>query len=119
MSTLPAQFGIKVGTDIMEPVYSQGDLLLCTPCSSLSNGRDFIIASKAPGQLPPGSEVRQAVMRIARIERLTERHLFVREFNPARVRRLSRAKWQPAARITGCYHAGYERWASRAKQDPQ
>lgn len=108
MSALPAEFGVKVGTDIMEPVYSQGDLLLCAPCSSLSDGRDFIIASKAPGRLPPGSEVRQAIMRIARIERLTERHLFVREFNPARVRRLSRAKWRPAARVTGVYRAGWD-----------
>ena len=104
MSALPSEFGVIVRTDRMAPVYDPGDTIICKPCSSLRAGRDYIVAARGSGRLalgPPDST--PTMMRIVRIERLTDTHLFAREFNPARVRRMSRSKWKAAAKVTGVY----------------
>jgi phage repressor protein C with HTH and peptisase S24 domain len=103
MSALPPEFGILVKVDTMAPAYRRGDTILCKTRSSLRAGRDYVIAARGDGRIAFNNEAEPTIMRIVRVEGLTDRHLFAREFNPPKIRRLSRAKWKPVARITGVY----------------
>lgn len=104
MSALPSEFGLIVGADRMAPVYDPGDTVLCKTRSSLRAGRDYVVAAQWDSRIVFNNEAKPTIMRIVRVERLTDSYLFAREFNPSRIRRLSRAKWKPVARITGVYH---------------
>jgi hypothetical protein len=48
----------------------------------------------------------QATLRTVRVERVTARQIFAREYNPPKVRRFSRSKWRGVYRITGRYNRG-------------
>ena len=105
MSALPHEFGIKVVVNTMDPVYRLGDTVTCVACSSFKAGDDYLIAAKPSGRAPRGGNVSRPIMRLLRIDRVTATHLYARQYNPEKVRRLSRAKWQPAARVTGVWRA--------------
>ena len=105
MSALPREFGIKVIADTMDPVYRLDDTITCVACSSFKAGGDYLIAAKPSGCPPGGGNVSRPIMRLVRVDRVTPTHLYARQYNPAKVRRLSRAKWQPAARVTCVWRA--------------
>ena len=101
MSALPREFGIRVVVETMSPRYEIGDVAFCMPCRSTTAGKDYIIAAR-PGRRPsPGVEVSKPILRLVRVDRVTTTLLYARQYNPAKVRRLSRAKWQVAYLVTG------------------
>ena len=107
MSALPPEFGLKVVFDTMDPVYRLGDTVICVPCQSTKTGNDYVIAAKPGGRLRPGVEVIRPIMRLVCVDRVTATHLYARQYNPAKVRRLSRAKWQVAAKVAAVWRAGH------------
>jgi len=94
--------GVLVPHDLMSPAYRKGDIVLCAPCDTIKKGEDYIITTG-----PTDGPRHAGVQRFVSVVRVTAREIFAREYNPPKVRRLSRRKWRGLYWITGKYNRGH------------
>jgi phage repressor protein C with HTH and peptisase S24 domain len=79
----------EVETDRMAPVFRRGDSLMVAPHDkAVRADRDYLLR-KGSGS------------RIVHVVALSPRHIDVRQYQPSRIVRLSRARWAVVGRIFG------------------
>jgi hypothetical protein len=86
---------IHLVVDTMSPRYDAGDVLFVRPCKTVEAGHDYILQKK--GSKP-------ATLRLFTVERVTGSCIYGRQYQPAKVCRLSRRVWTPAYKVTGKYN---------------
>ena len=72
--------GIEMPNDLMSPRYSKGDIALCALCEKIEAGHDYIVATSGPLTGPYDGSLPQATLRTVRVERVTAREIFAREW---------------------------------------
>ena len=112
-SPLHIDFAIRLVTDDMAPAYRKGDTVFLrhvAPGAKNNLGDDYLMAKGPRSEFLAPTAL---TVCLVELQGKTRTHWRAAKLNPRRVRRLSRALWQPAYVVVGLYRTSKASIAAR------